>query len=239
MSLPQRPSLDISWGSRPTDVVELTNQIWDMLQRLKRISPLFNLRWTDLDSDAVMSDSRAEMEQVIANRFETENRISLYTEIPRPADELDWSITISARVGRVRLWDIANAVSFNFKVGGWPRQPFPVNELLPFGVDLVKSMVDVWEPDSVDFSSGELVRAHKGWKVIPGPSVGFVSWWSDRIIRGDLSILSGVTVERYNSGFLVGTDLESPTLLEDGLALVRQVINADLLLPLPDQATTE
>ncbi|MDR0991237.1 MAG: hypothetical protein LBL92_07765, partial [Propionibacteriaceae bacterium] len=92
MALPKRLTLNVSWGSRPVDIVELSDQVWDMLQKLRQISPLFGHQWTDLDSDAVMSDSRAEIEQIVANRFETENRISLYTKIPRPADELDWSI---------------------------------------------------------------------------------------------------------------------------------------------------
>ncbi|MDR1511991.1 MAG: hypothetical protein LBS56_00700 [Propionibacteriaceae bacterium] len=100
--------------------------------------------------------------------------------------------------------------------------------------DLVSVLIDVWDPENVSLGSLELWRAQRTWERL-SPTVGYLSWFGDRIVKSDLPVLTGVTLGRHADGTLVSLDLGSPTLLEDGLALVEQIHAAGLLLPLPDE----
>jgi hypothetical protein len=130
---------------------------------------------------------------------------------------------------------MTNSVQIGFELGGkLPLPPFPQDEILPIVSDLVSVLIDVWDPDNVSLTSVELLRAQRT-REYPCAQIGYLSWFGDRVVESDLSVLTGVALERHADGTLVSLDLDSPALLEDGLALVGQIDAADLLLPLHDE----
>ncbi|MGL4339225.1 MAG: hypothetical protein ACRCSP_02200, partial [Rhodoglobus sp.] len=93
-------------------------------------------------------------------------------------------------------------------------------------------LVSVWEPDCADLDTRELLKADPGVRGVPAPRVGFVSWLSDRVFTG----VDGVVVhscERFRDGSLLSVDLTSPTLLEDTVALSRELKARGVLHPIP------
>jgi len=235
MALPKDVLLRTMWGGRAEDWDVVSDRIWATLTGLKPLGPVFGGSWIELQSAAVVSESRAALDQVVAAQLECGNSVGLISIVHRPEGGPDWIASAQSRVGHAKLRLTPNYYQLSFRLAGrWPPPPFPVDQVLSVGREAVGVLIDAWEPDNISITAVELVKAHKGWGLGLGPTVGFVSWFGDRIVKSDLSVLEGVTVERDGNGTLVSLDLTSETLLEDGLALVKQVREADVLLPLPD-----
>jgi hypothetical protein len=157
-SRPKSLSVLAKWGSRRQEWSEVSDRAWKTVKRLNPISPLFAQPWMDLGSGAVCAD-KAQLAQAGWDDFSmNDGYIHLYTQ--SPGDDRVRAVKLSGWVGRTRPWGRSNSVQIGFELGGkLPLPPFPQDEILPIVSDLVSVLIDVWDPESVSFTSPELWRA--------------------------------------------------------------------------------
>lgn len=238
--------LRVEWGGRSESPEQITERVHLMFAAFRRFGGVLARDWVDNDNPervvsgpgpALLDKIRAGVDTNKAG--ETSPRYG-YNAYLRTVTAENWwphetppvyasvSVTAGNEFGNAHM--AVNRLLLKFQ----GIHPYEV-EVLPRAEELIRELVSIWEPDHADLDSRALLKAHARQKSADGdavPTVGFVSWLSDRVFSGvgDVPVHS---CERFRDGTLLSVDVGSVTMFDDTIALSRELNGRGLLHPVP------